>query len=297
VLALLPAGWAVVVLAWGTSTLSPASAVLGWDGTLLVLLGLGTLVAGSVAALLQDDLDRIVAYTIVIDAGIVVLGFAALEPAAREATRAWLVPFVVSRTALIGWVIAFRAAFGTTRLTEARGWLRRGPALGAALVGIGVAAVGWPGMLVWDMRLEVLQSATAGPALLVASLASLGPAVVLARVFGSGLGRPEPRVLGAHGELARVPAGLRAAGRLMAGPAGHRRAALRASIREIRPLVELNRTPLRAMIVVLLAGLAVMSAGGAFGIRDAAAEPDLPVAAPAEPTPNLPPLTTPAPEE
>jgi hypothetical protein len=143
------------------------------------------------------------------------------------------------------------------------------------------------------MRLQVLQAATAGPALLLASLASLGPAVVLARVLGNGLGRPEPRVLTAGGELARVPAGLRAAGRVLGGPGGHRRAAVRAALREARPLLELNRTPLRAMVVVLLAGLALMSASGAFGIREAAAEPDLLVAPPAQPTPDLPPLATP----
>jgi hypothetical protein len=39
----------------------------------------------------------------------------------------------------------------------------------------------------------------------------------------------------------------------------------------------MNRTPLRALLVVLLAGLALMAALGAFGIGDAAAEPDLPV--------------------
>jgi NADH:ubiquinone oxidoreductase subunit 2 (subunit N) len=295
-LLLLPAAWSVILLAWGTATLGPAATLLGWDVTLLVILGLVTLVLGTLAALLQDDLDRIVAYTIVLDAGIVVLAFAALDPTAREAGRAWLVPFVASRTALVGWAIAFRAAFATSRLSEARGWLRRAPALGVALVGIGVAAVGWPGLLVWDARQDVLRTATGGPALLVATLAALGSAVVLARVLGAGLGRPEPRVRAAPGELARVPAGLRAAARALRGPAGHRRTAARAALREARPLLELNRTPLRALLVVLLAGLALLAAGGAFGLPGAAAERDLPIPVPAEPTPDLPSIATPAPE-
>jgi hypothetical protein len=195
--------------------------------------------------------------------------------------RAWLVPFVVSRTALVGWVIAFRAAFGTARLSESGGWLRRAPALGAGLIAIGVASVGWPGSLVWDARLAALQSATSGPALLVATLAALGSAVALARVLGVGFGRPMPRVTAAAGELARVPAGLRAAARALGSPAGRRAATLRAASHEARPLLEMNRTPLRALLVVLLAGLALMAALGAFGIGDAAAEPDLPVTAPA----------------
>ncbi len=295
-LALLPAGWAVVFLAWGPATLGPAAPVLGWDGTLLILFGLTTLVLGGVAALLQDDLDRVVAYTIVLDAGVVILGFAALDPTAREAVRAWLVPFVASRAALVGWAIAFRAAFGTSRLSEARGWLRRAPALGAALVGIGVAAVGWPGLLVWDARTAAFQAATAGPALLVASVAALGPAVALARVLGTGLGRPEPRVASAAGELARVPAGLRAAARAIRVK-GSRGPALRAGLREVRPLLELNRTPLRALVVIVLAGLALLAAGGAFDLRGVASQPDLPIPVAAEPTPDLPPVATPIPED
>ena len=284
-LVLLPAGWAVILLGWAPDTLGPAQPVLGWDGTLLVLLGLATMLLGTFAALIQDDIGRIVAYTIVLDAGVVVLGFASLDPAGRDAVRAWLVPFVATRIALLGWAIAFRAAFGTVRLSESRGWLRRAPALGAALVGIGVAAVGWPGVLVWDARLVALQAATAGAALFVASLATLGTAVALARILGIGLGRPDARVTAAPGELARVPAGLRAAARAAGSPAGRRLATLQAAGREMRPLLELNRTPLRALLVVVLAGFALLTAAGAFGIREAATAPDVPLPGPAAATP------------
>jgi NADH-quinone oxidoreductase subunit N len=277
-LALLPAAWAVILLGWATATLGPAEMLLGWDMAVLVALGLATMALGALAALIQDDVGRVVAYTIVLDAGVVILGFAALDPASRDAVRAWLVPFLATRTALVGWTIAFRAAFGTARLSEARGWLRRAPALGAALVGIGVACVGWPGVMVWDARVTAFQAATSGPALLLASFAGLGTAVALARVLGAGLGRPEARVVAASGELARVPAGLRAAARAARSP-GRRRASLRAASRELRPLLDLNRTPLRALLVVLLAGLALMSAAGAFGIPEAASAPDLAVPA------------------
>ena len=295
-LALLPAGWVVVLLGWAPDTLGRAAPALGWDGTLLVLMGLTTLVLGTFAALIQDDLLRIVAYTVVLDAGVVVLGYSSLDPIGREALRAWLVVFVASRTALVGWTIAFRAAFGTTRLSEARGWLRRAPALGVALAGIGLATVGWPGVLVWDARVAALHAATTGPTFLLASLASLGAAVAIARIIGTGFGRPEPRVAAAAGELARVPAGLRAATRALRRPEGRRAATLRAAMRETRPLLEMNRTPLRALLVVILAGLALMSAVGAFGIREAAAAPDIAIPVPAERTPDLPPMATPSPE-
>lgn len=138
--------------------------------------------------------------------------------------------------------------------------------------------------MVWDARLAAFQAAAGGLALLVASLAGLGTAVALARVLGAGFGRPEPRVVAAAGELARVPAGLRAAARAARSP-GHRRASFRAASRELRPLLELNRTPLRAFLVVLLAGLSIMTAAGAFGIQEAAAAPDLAVPAQVGPAP------------
>jgi len=285
-LVLLPAGWAVVMLGWVTDALGPAEPALGWDGALLVLLGIGTMVLGTVAALLQDDVGRITTYTIVLDAGVLVLGFASLDPVARDAARAWLVPFVATRSALLAWAVAFRAAFGTARLSETRGWLRRAPALGAALVAIGVAAVGWPGLMVWDARLTVLGAATAGVALAAATAAGLGTAVALARVVGAGLGRPAPRVREAPGELARVPPGLRVAAGALRGPAGRRHAAL-AAARQIGPLVELNRAPLRALIVVVLAGVALLGAAGGFGIREAAALPDVATPAPRESIPPL----------
>ena len=295
-LALLPAGWVIVLLGWAPVTLGPAAPVLGWDGTLLVLLGVTTLVLGTFAALIQDDILRITAYTVVLDAGVVVLGYSSLDPAGRDAVRAWLIPFLASRTALVGWAIAFRAAFATTRLSEARGWLRRAPALGVALAGIGLATVGWPGILVWDARLDALQAATQGPALLVASIASMGAAVAIARILGAGFGRPEPRVVAATGELARVPAGLRAAARAFRGRDGRRRATLRAAAREARPLLEMNRTPLRALLVVVLAGFALMAAAGSFGTREAAAGPDIEIPVPAVPTPDLPSVAAPTEE-
>ncbi|MFH1474288.1 MAG: proton-conducting transporter membrane subunit, partial [Chloroflexota bacterium] len=189
-LALIPAGWAVVLLGWAPDTLGPVEPLIGWDGTLLVIVGLSTLILGTLAALIQDDLLRIVAYTVVLDAGVVLLGFSSLDPAGREAIRAWLVPFVASRAALVGWVIAFRAAFGTARLSEARGWLRRAPTLGVGLAAIATATVGWPGLLIWDARLAALGATTRGPALFVATLAALGTAVAVARILGAGLGRP-----------------------------------------------------------------------------------------------------------
>src|SRR5450756_2055021 len=201
----LPAAWGLVILGWAPAALGPSSAGLGLERGLVVTLALATLLLGTVAALIQDEVEHVVAYTIVADAGVALLALAALDPAARDAARAWVLVFATTRTAMIGWTIAFRAAFGTGRLRDTTGWLRRGPALGVALAGILLAAVGWPGLLAWDARLAILQSATAGPALLLAYAGSLGTGAAICRLLVVGGGRPSPIVAGSLGELPRLP--------------------------------------------------------------------------------------------
>jgi len=283
----LPAAWGLVILGWAPAALGPSSAGLGLERGLIVTLALATLLLGTVAALIQDEVEHVVAYTIVADAGVALLALAALDPAARDAARAWVLVFATTRTAMIGWTIAFRAAFGTGRLRDTTGWLRRAPALGVALTGILVAAVAWPGLLAWDARLTILQSATAGPALLLAYAGSLGTGAAICRVLVVGGGRPSAIVAGSLGELPRLPARLVAqaavpmldgappAGAIAAAGALARRlrVAAAAAGRDARPTLELNRVPLRAFAVILLAGLALLAAGGAFGIDAAARAP------------------------
>jgi formate hydrogenlyase subunit 3/multisubunit Na+/H+ antiporter MnhD subunit len=292
----LPAAWGLVILGWAPAALGPSAAALGLERGLIVMLAITTLLLGTVAALIQDEVEHVIAYTIVADAGVALLALAALDPAARDAARAWVLVYATTRTAMIGWTIAFRAAFGTGRLRDTGGWLRRAPALGVALAGILVGVVGWPGLLAWDARLAILQSATAGPALFLAYAGSLGTGIAICRLLVVGAGRPSAIVAGAIGELPRLPVRpmIEGAGAASAGP---RRVGVRATAsslrdrlrglaaalgRDARPSLELNRVPLRAFVVILLAGLALLTAVGAFGI-DAAARatgPALPSLAP-----------------
>jgi len=283
----LPAAWGLVILGWAPAALGPSSAGLGLERGLVVTLALATLLLGTVAALIQDEVEHVVAYTIVADAGVALLAMAALDPAARDAARAWVLVFATTRTAMIGWTIAFRAAFGTGRLRDTTGWLRRGPALGVALAGILLAAVGWPGLLAWDARLAILQSATAGPALLLAYAGSLGTGAAICRLLVVGGGRPSPIVAGSLGELPRLPerppAGAAApvtdgappVGAIARARARARRLRVAAAVvgRDARRTLELNRVPLRAFAVILLGGLALLTAAGAFGIDAAARAP------------------------
>lgn len=290
----LPAAWGLVILGWAPAALGAYTPGLDLERGLIVALALLTLLLGTVAAFVQDEVEHVVAYTIVTDAGIALLALAALDPGARDAARGWLLVFATTRTALIGWTIAFRAAFGTGRLRETSGWLRRAPALGVALVGILVAAVGWPGLAVWDLRLAILQSATAGPALLLAYAGSLGTGLAICRMLAVGGGRPSAAVAASAGELPRLRARreARGAARVADGaapevavegarPLAQRLRLLVAAVGlDARPTLDLNRVPLRAFVVVMLAGLAVLVAAGAFGIDAAARESGLGVLSP-----------------
>ena len=289
----LPAAWALVILGWAPVALGPAASGLDVERGLITALGLVTLLLGTTAALIQDEVEHVVAYTIVADAGIVLLALAALDPGARDAARAWILVFATTRTAAIGWTIAFRAAFGTGRLRDTSGWLRRAPGLGVALVAILVAVVGWPGLPAWDARLAILQSATAGPAFLIAYAGSLGTALAIGRLLVVGAGRPSPTVAAALGELPRLPARstevVDRRGTPSPASAGPSIRAVTARVgdlattfgRDARPSLDLNRVPLRAFLVILLAGLAVLVAGGAFGMDAAARAPGPALPAPA----------------
>ena len=185
-----PAALAVVALGATDGSIQPLLVPSGPGAALIVVVAAATLVLGAVGAWLQDDLEHVVGYSIVQDAGFVLLGLAVGGPAAHEATRSWLLILVACKTAFATWAIVVEGRFRTARLPELDGWARRSPLLGVALVGIVVATVGLPGLLAWSVRTSLVQGATGGPldyVLLAAGLASLA---YYARLAIVGLGRP-----------------------------------------------------------------------------------------------------------
>src|SRR4029450_6297112 len=84
-------------------------------------------VLGMLAASIQDDLEHVVGYTIIADAGIAILGLAALNPEAWEPAREWILVFVTVRSAFAAWAVGIRGAFGTRRISELQGWAIRNP--------------------------------------------------------------------------------------------------------------------------------------------------------------------------
>ena len=158
-----PAAFAIVALAWADQSVAPLVLPLTAERVAVVAVGAVSAVLGMVAAWIQDDLEHVVGYTIIADAGIAILGLAALDPAAWEPARTWILVFVTVRSAFAAWAVAVRGAFGTRRISELGGWAARAPILGLTLVVIAVAAVGWPGFVAWDARAALVDLTIAGP--------------------------------------------------------------------------------------------------------------------------------------
>ncbi|MEX2011043.1 MAG: proton-conducting transporter membrane subunit, partial [Chloroflexota bacterium] len=251
-----PAAFAAVALAWSDGAVAPLGQSLGLERGLIIVIGAISIGLGTAAATAHDDLEHVVGYSIVADAGIILLGIAVLDPAAWEPTRIWLLAFVAGKSAFAAWAAAMRATFGTNRLRELRGWARRAPILALALVAIVVAGVGWPGMAVFAARLSLITLAVDGPLATALLAAALGSLLYYGRLFVTGLLPPGPVVLAAADKRAPDPVDFR--GRF-------------AFLDDARVRWSANRAAIAGAVVLVLASVAIAVSGGGLGVREAAA--------------------------
>jgi formate hydrogenlyase subunit 3/multisubunit Na+/H+ antiporter MnhD subunit len=158
----IPAGLGVLAVGWSATTFGIRSDWMGIAVGCVQVVAVATLVLGGLASLVHDELEEIAAYSIVADAAFVLLALAARTDAAAEPSRLWLLAFVAAKTGLVAWVGAVSHAFATSNLGRLRGWLRRTPLLGLALVAIAVATLGWPGSAVYGARSTLIRLALPG---------------------------------------------------------------------------------------------------------------------------------------
>ena len=88
---------------------------------LVIVVALASIALGGLAAILHDDLEHVLGYSIVQDAGVVLLAFATLQPDGSPAARDWLVASAALTSALAGWIAISRWTFGAHRVSELRG--------------------------------------------------------------------------------------------------------------------------------------------------------------------------------
>jgi NADH:ubiquinone oxidoreductase subunit 2 (subunit N) len=187
-----PAAFAVVCLAWVDASIAPLLVDLDSVRIVVVVIALTTIVLGAVAAWIQDDIEHVVGYSIIGDAGLVLLAIAALDPEAWAAGRTWILGFVVSRSAFAAWAAATRATYLTGRIADLRGWAIRTPLLGAAFVVVVLASIGVPGLAIFEARVDLVNLNFEGPGAVVVLLATLAPLAYYVRIGVAGVARPEP---------------------------------------------------------------------------------------------------------
>jgi hypothetical protein len=242
-----PAAFMLVALDWGQVAIGPTT-LDPIVRALIVGAGVASILIGGLAALLHDDLEHILGYSILQDAGIAILAFASLHTEAADAARDWLLASAMLKTALAAWVSAMRSTFGAHRLVDLRGWVSRAPGLAVAIGLIWLGAVGLPGMALFAARAALIGFAVSGwPGTILLVLAVLAPALVLGRVLAIGSGAPSAAVAAAPSWRPRWRGGREA------GWSGR---PLRALASALPVEIRANRTPLIALLAIILAVLA-----------------------------------------
>jgi hypothetical protein len=184
-----PASLAIVGLAWVDASIAPLPVDVGAERAIVVAIAVASIVLATFAAWIQDDLEHVVGYSIVGDAGVVMLAFAALDPAAWTPGRMWILAFVVTRSAFAGWAAVVRATFSTGRLTDLRGWGIRSPLLAAGLVTTVVASIGLPAFAAFQARTQLVDLALDGPLQAFVLIATIAPLLYYGRVLAIGIRR------------------------------------------------------------------------------------------------------------
>ncbi|HEY5486252.1 MAG TPA: proton-conducting transporter membrane subunit [Candidatus Limnocylindrales bacterium] len=201
----IPAGLGIVALSWDASVFQRHGEWLDAAVAGLQVVAVATLVLGALGALLHNELEEIATYSIIQDAAFVLLALVARDADAAEPTRLWLLAFIVAKSALVAWVTALSYTFGSSRLQDLRGWFRRSPILGLALLAIVVATLGWPGNAVYEARATIVRLALPSQLQFLGFVGVLGAVAYYGRLIAVGLLGPGDSVMSSDGERPHRP--------------------------------------------------------------------------------------------
>lgn len=250
-----PAALAIVAIAWVDAQVAPLAGDLGPERAIVLAIAVASIVLAGIAAFVQDEIEHVVGYSIVGDAGVIILALVALGPAGWGPARTWILAFIVARGAFAAWAAGVRTGFWTGRVGDLRGWARRSPILALAFIVIAVASIGFPGLAAFDARVALVNDTLSGYLATIVLLTTFTPIAYYGRLMVIGLLRPD---------------------RVVDPVNAWRPAMTRIDVNAFRPWLRAtwgaNRAFTTALIAALLAMLAMATAAGAFGGPDAAAE-------------------------
>ena len=246
------AAFVLVALGWIDVTLAPITSPLTLERSIVTVVAVAGITLGGLAAILHDDIEHVLAYSIVQDAGVAMLAFATTGTTAAAAGRDWILAAVAVKAGLAAWVHVTRVTFGTNRRLELRGWARRAPLLGVAFGLVIIGAIGMPTFAGFEARATLIRLGLPGPVGTLVLLTAFAPILFLGRLFVDGLGAVAIPVREATGIGPDLDFGR---GVAWAGDRTPRRI--------VPALIRTNRLPLAAVTAILatLVGLSV-SIGG-----------------------------------
>jgi len=251
-----PAAFAVVALAWVDSSVAPLLVDMDAERAIILAIAIATISLAAFAALIQDDIEHVVGYSIIGDAGVVLLAIAALDPEAWAPARTWILAYVVARSAFAAWAAAMRATFFTGRVADMGGWALRAPLLAMGLGIIVIASIGLPGLAAFDARMQLVDIALDPPLQGLVFLATFLPLLYYGRLAAIGVVRPDP-ALGGESGFVGLPR------RTPMDRTGIRTSAV--------TFWTANRAPSAVLVSLLVAVLALTVSAGGFGGPAAAA--------------------------
>ena len=201
----IPTAFGLVALSWNASIAGVPGDWLDRAVVAVQIVAVSTLILGAVGAMLHDAIEEIVVYSIVQDAGFILLALTARTDDAAQPARLWLLVFVTAKSALVAWAAAASWAFESSNLGDLRGWLRRSPILGLALVVIVAATLGWPGSPVFEARSTLVSLGLPEPVHFIGTAAILLSLAYYARLLAVGLLTPTDLVRNAGGDWPHWP--------------------------------------------------------------------------------------------
>jgi multicomponent Na+:H+ antiporter subunit D len=248
------AAFVLVALGWVDLTISTTGASLDLERAIVTVVAAVSIVLAGIAAILHDDIEHVLAYSIVQDAGVALLAFATFTTTGTDAGRDWIVGAVAVKSGLAAWVLVARETFEAHRRADLGGWARKAPLLGVAFGLIIIAAIGLPGMALFEARAELIKLTIPDPVGVVVLVSAFAPLVYLGRLLVSGLGAMSGAVASAR----------RADAHLRSGVTGGWEAD-RSPLRIVPSAIRANRYPLAAVASVLIAVVGLTVAIGGLG--------------------------------
>ncbi len=115
--------------------------------TLLSSIAILTMVIGNITALVQTDIKRLLAYSSIAQAGYILMGLAANNPADNlglQATLLYLLAYLFTNVGIFVAVVAYEQDTGSTKIEDYKGLIYRSPFLAIAMVVFFLSLLGIP---------------------------------------------------------------------------------------------------------------------------------------------------------